>query len=70
MTHLQTSLLAVVLALTLLNVALTRQARAPISSCEARLAQFESVPWQGKGTIPIETNADAEAWVNFDARTQ
>jgi len=72
MTHLTTALLAVLVCLSLLNIALTRQAvRLPMSSCEHHLARFVVQPFEGKGTLPaefVEPPTAEEILVTQDAR--
>lgn len=72
MTNLTTSLIATTLALVLLNIALTRQAVRPVSSCEWQsLAELRSMP-PLKGTLPefVEPPTAEEFAATFDTRTE
>jgi len=59
MTHLLTALVAVLVCLSLMNIALTRQAVRPVSACEAQSIADLRAPF--KGTIYE---------VTFDGRTE
>jgi len=71
MTHFTTALLSLLLCLTLLNIAITRQAVRPVSSCEWQtLADLRSLPPLKGSIVEPEPISPEEFNASFDFRTE